>query len=135
MSKDIKETRRQGWLTLLALLIIAFAVYLGFTPLFNLVKGGVAGGVIGSSFGAIFSVDLVESLDCFDVLNKMECVVSSSNLGDTRTLGIPVAHTIYFEMGNARRNSMGISDSMIRFSVGIEEIEDLLTDFEKALKS
>ena len=69
------------------------------------------------------------------MLNKMECVVSSSNLGDTRTLGIPVAHTIYFEMGKARRNSMGISDSMIRFSVGIEEIEDLLTDFEKALKS
>ena len=88
-----------------------------------------------ASFGAIFSVDLVETLDCFDVLNKMECVVSSSNLGDTRTLGIPVAHTIYFEMGKARRNSMGISDSMIRFSVGIEEIEDLLTDFEKALKS
>jgi len=88
-----------------------------------------------ASFGAIFSVDLVETLDCFDVLNKMECVVSSSNLGDTRTLGIPVAHTIYFEMGKTRRNSMGISDSMIRFSVGIEEIEDLLTDFEKALKS
>ena len=88
-----------------------------------------------ASFGAIFSVDLVETLDCFDVLNKMECVVSSSNLGDTRTLGIPVAHTIYFEMGKARRNSMGIFDSMIRFSVGIEEIEDLLTDFEKALKS
>ena len=58
MSKDIKETRRQGWLTLLALLIIAFAVYLGFTPLFNLVKGGVAGGVIGSSFGAIFVIIL-----------------------------------------------------------------------------
>ena len=88
-----------------------------------------------ASFGAIFSVDLVETLDCFDVLNKMECVVSSSNLGDTRTLGIPVAHTIYFEMGKTRRNSMGISDSMIRFSVGIEEIEDLLTDFEKALQS
>ena len=39
-------------------LIIACAVYLGFTPLFNLVKGGVAGGVIGSSFGAIFVIIL-----------------------------------------------------------------------------
>ena len=58
MSKDLKETRRQGWMTLLALLIIACAVYLGFTPLFNLVKGGVAGGVIGSSFGAIFVIIL-----------------------------------------------------------------------------
>lgn len=86
-----------------------------------------------TTFGAIFSIDLVDDLDCFEVLNRLECVISSSNLGDTRTLGIPVAHTIYFEMGAERRNSMGIPDSMIRFSVGIEEIEDLLNDFKQAL--
>ncbi|MDG2422251.1 MAG: cystathionine gamma-synthase family protein [Gammaproteobacteria bacterium] len=85
------------------------------------------------AYGAIFSIDLIDSLDCFDVLNRMECVISSSNLGDTRTLGIPVAHTIYFEMGAKRRNSMGISDSMIRFSIGIEETEDLIADFEQSL--
>jgi O-acetylhomoserine (thiol)-lyase len=84
-------------------------------------------------FGAIFSVDLVEEVDCFDFLNKMDSIVSSSNLGDNRTLAIPVAHTIYYEMGPERRTSMGISDSMIRFSVGIEEVEDLLADFEQAL--
>ena len=86
-----------------------------------------------NSFGAIFSIDLVDGIDCFDVLNKMETVVSSSNLGDTRTLGIPVAHTIYFEMGAERRASMGIADSLLRFSVGIEDISDLLDDFHQAL--
>ncbi len=86
-----------------------------------------------AGFGAIFSLDLQPGVDCFDVLNKMECVVASSNLGDTRTLAIPVAHTIYFEMGAERRASMGIADSMIRFSIGIEDIDDLLTDFERAL--
>ena len=86
-----------------------------------------------NSFGAIFSIDLVDGIDCFDVLNKMETVVSSSNLGDTRTLGIPVAHTIYFEMGAERRASMGIADSLLRFSVGIEDISDLLNDFHQAL--
>lgn len=86
-----------------------------------------------NGFGAIFSIDLVDGLDCFDVLNRMETVVSSSNLGDTRTLAIPVAHTIYYEMGPERRASMGIADSMIRFSVGIEDIDDLLRDFETAL--
>jgi len=60
-------------------------------------------------------------------------VIASSNLGDTRTLAIPVAHTIYYEMGPQRRASMGIADSMIRFSVGIEDTEDLLNDFEQAL--
>lgn len=86
-----------------------------------------------SNYGAIFSIDLSDELDCFEVLNRMETVVASSNLGDTRTLGIPVAHTIYHEMGPERRASMGIADSMIRFSVGIEDIDDLLADFNAAL--
>ena len=62
-------------------------------------------------FGAIFSIELNENIDCFDFLNSLELVVSSSNLGDNRSLGIPVAHTIYFEMGPERRASMGVADS------------------------
>ncbi len=85
-------------------------------------------------FGALFSIDLIDELDCFDFLNKLDVVVSSSNLGDTRTLAIPVAHTIYYEMGAERRASMNIADSMIRFSAGIEDVEDLLADFEQALR-
>jgi O-acetylhomoserine (thiol)-lyase len=84
-------------------------------------------------FGAIFSIDLADGLDCFDVLNRMEVVVASSNLGDTRTLAIPVAHTIYHEMGPERRASMGIADNMIRFSVGMEDQADLLADFAAGL--
>ncbi len=90
-------------------------------------------GQLFKQYGAIFSIDLADELDCFDFLNSMDSIISSSNLGDNRTLAIPVAHTIYYEMGPERRASMGISDSMIRFSVGIEEIDDLLADFEKAL--
>lgn len=86
-----------------------------------------------ADFGALFSIDLAENVDCFEILNKMESVVSSSNLGDTRSLAIPVAHTIYFEMGAQRRASMGIDDSMLRFSIGIEDIDDLLQDFQQAL--
>ncbi len=85
------------------------------------------------NFGAIFSIDLDATIDCFDFLNAMDNVIASSNLGDNRTLAIPVAHTIYYEMGAERRASMGISDNLIRFSVGIEDIDDLLADFDKAL--
>jgi len=84
-------------------------------------------------FGAILSIELDDSVDCFDFLNALDLVVSSSNLGDNRTLGIPVAHTIYWEMGPERRASMGVADSMVRLSVGIEDTEDLLVDFEQAL--
>lgn len=82
--------------------------------------------------GAIFSLEL-NNLDCFDFLNKLRLIASSSNLGDTRSLGIPVAHTIYSEMGRERRLEMGIDDSLVRFSIGIEEADDLIEDFEQAL--
>ena len=83
--------------------------------------------------GAIFSIELVDGLDCFDFINGLDLVICSSNLGDTRSLAIPVAHSIYYEMGPERRASMGIDDSLVRFSIGIEEPEDLLVDFERAL--
>ena len=83
--------------------------------------------------GALFSFELASDVDLFDFLNRLRVVVKSSNLGDNRTLAIPVAHTIYYEMGPERRASMGIADSLIRISVGIEDVEDLLGDFEQAL--
>lgn len=93
-------------------------------------------GLAGQLFrhpGALLSIELVDQLDCFDFLNRLELVICTSNLGDTRTLGIPVAHSIYYEMGAERRQSMGIDDSLVRLSVGIEDTEDLVSDFERAL--
>ena len=86
-----------------------------------------------AGFGALLSFELDPSLDCFDFLDRLQTVVLSSNLGDNRTLAIPVAHTIYWEMGPERRASMGIGDSLIRLSVGIEDREDLIADFARAL--
>jgi len=86
-----------------------------------------------SGYGALLSFELDPALDCFDFLNRLRNVVLSSNLGDTRTLAIPVAHTIYWEMGPERRASMGIAESLIRVSVGIEDRDDLIADFTQAL--
>jgi O-acetylhomoserine (thiol)-lyase len=85
------------------------------------------------AYGPLFSFELKEGIDCFDFLNKLKLGIAASNLGDTRTLVIPVAHTIFFEMGAERRASMGIAESLIRVSVGIEDVEDLLADFQGAL--
>ena len=51
-----EEIRKSGQRTLISLTIIGVAVYLGFTPLFELIKGGVAGAFVGSAFGAIFVI-------------------------------------------------------------------------------
>ena len=85
------------------------------------------------AFGSLFSFELAEGIDCFDYLNRLKLGVSASNLGDTRTLVIPVAHTIFYEMGAERRASMGIAESLIRVSIGIEDTEDLVEDFRQAL--
>ena len=84
-------------------------------------------------FGALLSFELREGVDCFDFLDALELVIKSSHLGDTRTLAIPVAHTIFFEMGAAQRAQMGIGESLIRLSVGIEDFDDLQADFAQAL--
>ena len=86
-----------------------------------------------SGYGALLSFELDPALDCFDFLDRLRCVVLSSNLGDNRTLAIPVAHTIFHEMGAERRATMGIADSLIRLSVGIEDCDDLIADFKQAL--
>ena len=83
--------------------------------------------------GGLLSFELGEGVDCFDFLNRLAIVVSSSNLGDNRTLAIPVAHTIFWEMGAARRAEMGIAEQLIRVSVGIEDRDDLIGDFAQAL--
>ena len=85
--------------------------------------------------GAILSIELQPELDCFRFLNQLQTVIKATHLGDVRTLSIPVAHSIFYEIGPERRADMGIKDNLIRFSVGIEEIDDLLEDFEQALSS
>ncbi|HSH90805.1 MAG TPA: cystathionine gamma-synthase family protein [Ramlibacter sp.] len=84
------------------------------------------------SAGALLAFETVESIDPFEVLNALQLVIKSSHLGDNRTLAIPVARTIFWEMGAEQRQSMEIADSLIRLSVGIEATQDLLADFEQA---
>lgn len=76
MSK-LDETRKKGTNTLIALVVIAVAVYLGFTPLYNLISGGVAGAVVGASFGAIFVIILTMYL-----LNKQTEIEQESKRGE-----------------------------------------------------
>jgi O-acetylhomoserine (thiol)-lyase len=90
-------------------------------------------GELFKAYGALMSIELVDGIDCFDFLNQLKLVISSSHLGDNRTLAIPIAQTIYWEMGAARRAEMGIAESLIRLSIGIEDTDDLIGDFRQAL--
>lgn len=91
--------------------------------------------LFGNRFGGLLGVELADGIDCFDFLNHLQIVLNATHLGDTRSLALPAAHTIYYEMGAERRAQMGIADSLIRVSVGIEDQADLLHDFDQALSA
>jgi O-acetylhomoserine (thiol)-lyase len=83
-------------------------------------------------YGGILSLDLVDDIDPIQFLNALNLVICATHLGDTRTLALPVASTIYFESSAKERQEMGVNDNMIRMSIGIEDIDDIIADFEQA---
>lgn len=88
---------------------------------------------LSNGYGAILSFNLVDNIDPVAFLNEMELVICATHLGDNRTLALPVAPTIYFENTAEEREKMGVSDNMLRISVGIEDTDDLIADFRNAL--
>lgn len=94
----------------------------------------IARELFSGSYGGIFSIDLDDGIDGHQFLNSLNTIICATHLGDTRTLALPVASTIFFENGHEQRELMGINDNMIRFSVGIEDIDDIVADLEQAFK-
>ena len=81
----------------------------------------------------LLSFELASEAAGLAFINRLKLPVVATGLGDTRTLIIPVASTIFWEAGAKVRAEMGIADGMIRLSVGLEDAADLLADFEQAL--
>lgn len=87
-------------------------------------------------FGAgswLMSFELRDPDAMLAVLNRMRLAIKATGMGDTRTLVLPAAQTIYWEMGAAARAQRGITEGLIRVSVGLEDSQDLIADFEQAL--
>lgn len=85
--------------------------------------------------GAILAFDLANGVSPVEFINALKTILCATHLGDTRTLALPVAETIFFEFAQAERDAMGISDACVRLSVGIEDVQDLLADLAQALDS
>ena len=57
----------------------------------------------------------------------------SANLGDTRTIATHPASTTHSKLALEDRLEVGITDSLVRISVGLEHTEDIIKDLDKAL--
>ena len=69
----------------------------------------------------------------FRVLNSLQLIDISNNLGDSKTLACHPASTTHSSVSADDRAAMGIDDGSIRLSIGLEDIEDLKTDLDRAL--
>ncbi|WP_199103386.1 cystathionine gamma-synthase family protein [Aquitalea sp. ASV11] len=83
----------------------------------------------------LLSFELFDAAQTNTLLNTLQVPIKATGLGDTRTLVIPVASTIFWEAGPEKRKEMDIPDGMVRVSVGLEEVGDLIADFEQAFAS
>ncbi len=68
-------------------------------------------------------------------LDNLEMLSHTANLGDTRTIATHPASTTHSKLTDAERAAVGILPGMVRISVGIENMDDVLADIEQALKA
>ena len=68
-----------------------------------------------------------------EFLNKIKLLSLSANLGDTRTIVTHPASTTHAKLSEDDRLEVGITDGLVRISVGLENIDDILNDLEQAL--
>ena len=69
----------------------------------------------------------------FDVLRHLGIIDISNNLGDAKSLMTHPASTTHRNIGAEARAMMGITDGMLRLSVGLEDVDDLIADLRQAL--
>ena len=84
--------------------------------------------------GTVVTFEIAGGKDAaFRVLNALRLVRVSNNLGDSKSLATHPATTTHMKIGVEERARLGITDGVVRLSVGLEDVEDLKEDLGQAL--
>jgi O-succinylhomoserine sulfhydrylase len=87
-----------------------------------------------SGGGTIVAFELKGGKDAaFRMMNAFRIIAISNNLGDTKSLATHPATTTHMRIGPEERAKLGITDGIIRLSVGLEDADDLIDDLTQAL--
>ncbi len=86
-------------------------------------------------FGAMLSFELKEGIDAMDFQRNLKLIKPSLSLAGLESTTVSPAQTTHALLSEEERLKRGISDGLIRFSVGIEETKDLIADIEQALNN
>ena len=85
--------------------------------------------------GPIFAFDVGTRERAFAVLDALELIDISNNIGDARSLLCHPASTTHASMGEEARAEMGVTEGLLRINVGLEDIADLTEDMDQALSA
>ena len=86
--------------------------------------------------GSTFSVFLRGGeAECFRFLDALRIAKLAVSLGGTETLASHPASMTHLSVAEGRRTELGISDNLVRISIGIEDAEDLIADLDQALEA
>ncbi|MDD2829760.1 MAG: aminotransferase class I/II-fold pyridoxal phosphate-dependent enzyme [Sulfuricurvum sp.] len=85
-----------------------------------------------SGCGTLLTIDMGSKEAAFAFLNCSKLITITANIGDTRTLGLHMASTIYRDFDDATRKFLGITEGLIRISIGLENPDDIINDFIRA---
>lgn len=97
--------------------------------------GHIRAGALLDGFGGMMSFEVKGGVKVADrILENVTLPISAPSLGGVESLITRPAATSHAGVPPEDRRAMGISDSLIRLSVGLEATEDLMADFEQALK-
>ncbi len=86
-------------------------------------------------FGGMLSFELNEGINAMEFQHKLSIIKPSMSLAGVESTVLSPTQTSHALLSAEERAKQGIKDGLIRFSVGIEEVEDLIADIEQALDS
>ena len=84
--------------------------------------------------GPILTLECADKATAFKLLNNLKLVTQTANIGDNRTLALHMASTIYRDFDKDTQKYLGVTDGLIRVSVGLEDPEVIANDFLEAIK-
>lgn len=88
-----------------------------------------------SAGGTIMSLFVADRAQAHALLDALELIDISNNIGDSRSLMTHPSSTTHNSVSPEVRASMGITEGMLRLNVGLEDVDDLIEDLDRALSA
>ena len=89
---------------------------------------------LGGNYGGLMGVELKGGKDAGQAfINKLKMFYHVANIGDSKSLAIHPATTTHAQLNNEELLRAGVTPGLVRLSIGIEHIDDIIEDLDQAL--